>query len=195
MKNSSILKAAIAKDNQLPKPEQVVAILLEKEKQPKKQSDLFSLANLVGNWNLRFITGTRKTRHRAGVVLGAGRYIPRFIKIQIQYTAEDLSSNTGQVINSVKLAFLQLSLTGPIKFIPEKKILAFDFTYLKIFLGRFNLYQGYVRDGLKRNTDFEQQKLKNQAFFKYFLIEDDFIAARGKGGGLALWAREKTDEV
>ena len=189
----SILEAAIAVNGTTPDSDRIVAILLEQEKQQKKQSKIYSLSDIVGNWNLRFITGTQKTRQRAGVVLGAGRYIPRFVKIQIQYTADDSASNRGQVINSVKLSFLQLSLTGPIKFMPQQRILAFDFTYLKLSLGRFNLYQGYVRNGLQRNKDFERQKLKNQAFFKYFIIEDNFIAARGKGGGLALWGREKSD--
>ena len=191
MQYKSILQAALDKTSSTPpNSEQVVAILLEKEKQ-QKQKNICSLADLVGKWNLRFITGTRKTRQRAGVVLGAGRYIPRFIEIQIQYTADDLALDTGRVINSVKLSFLQISLTGPIKFMPQQRILAFDFTYLKLSVGRFNLYQGYVKNGLQRNSDFYQQKLKNQAFFKYFLIEDNFIAARGKGGGLALWEREE----
>ena len=191
MQYKSILQAALDKTSSTPpNSEQVVAILLEKEKQ-QKQKNICSLADLVGKWNLRFITGTRKTRQRAGVVLGAGRYIPRFIEIQIQYTADDLASDTGRVINSVKLSFLQISLTGPIKFMPQQRILAFDFTYLKLSVGRFNLYQGYVKNGLQRNSNFYQQKLKNQAFFKYFLIEDNFIAARGKGGGLALWEREE----
>ena len=187
----SILEAATAKaSGTLPDSDRIVAILLEKEKQQKKQENIYSLADLVGNWNLRFITGTQKTRQRAGIVLGAGRYIPRFIKIKIQYTANDLSSNKGQVINSVKLSFLQISLTGPIEFMPQQRILAFDFTYLKLSVGRFNLYQGYIKNGLQRNNDFYQQKLKNQAFFKYFMIENNLIAARGKGGGLALWNRE-----
>ena len=190
MQYKSILQAALDKTSSTPpNSEQVVAILLKKEKQ-QKQKNICSLADLVGKWNLRFITGTRKTRQRAGVVLGAGRYIPRFVEIQIQYTAHDLASDTGRVINSVKLSFLQISLTGPIKFMPRQRILAFDFTYLKLSVGRFNLYQGYVKNGLQRNSNFYQQKLKNQAFFKYFLIEDNFIAARGKGGGLALWGRE-----
>ena len=190
MQYESILEAAIDKTSSTPPDsDRVVAILLEKEKQ-QKQKNICSLSDLLGTWNLRFITGTRKTRKRAGIILGAGRYIPRFIKIQIQYTAEDLASNKGQVINSVKLSFLQISLTGPIKFIPQQRILAFDFIYLKLSVGRFNLYQGYVKNDLQRNSDFYQQKLKNQAFFKYFLIEDNLIAARGKGGGLALWGRE-----
>jgi hypothetical protein len=91
----------------------------------------------------------------------------------------------------VKLAFCELSLTGPIRFLPQKRILAFDFTYLKISVWGLTLYQGYIKNGVEREKLFAEKELKDQAFFKYFLIKDNFIAARGKGGGLALWTREK----
>ena len=32
--------------------------------------------------------------------------------------------------------------------------------------------------------------LKEQAFFNYFYFSKNLIAARGKGGGLALWGRD-----
>jgi hypothetical protein len=176
----------------LPNSSQVVNALLKLEKASKQTENNYSLADLIGTWNLRLITGTRKTRKRAGVVLGVGKYIPQLIKIQIIYQAEQPASNLGKVINSVTIAFLQLSLTGPIKFIPEKNILAFDFTYLKVSVWGVNLYQGYFQAGLSRETEFSQKKLKDQAFFTYFLIKDNFIAARGRGGGLALWSRAQS---
>lgn len=173
----------------LPNSAQVVNSLLKQEKISKKAENNYSLADLIGTWDLRFITGTQKTRKRAGIILGEGKYIPQLIKIQIVYQAEQPESNLGKIINSVTLAFIQLSLSGSIKFIPQKNILAFDFTYLKISVWGINLYQGYFQAGLSREIEFPGKKLKDQAFFTYFLIKDNFIAARGKGGGLALWRR------
>ena len=43
--------------------------------------------------------------------------------------------------------------------------------------------------GYREKLGFYEQKLKEKAFFKYFLIKENVIAARGKGGGLALWCR------
>jgi hypothetical protein len=165
--------------NKLPSSSSVVSALLKLEKTSKKTEINFSLADLIGIWNLRLITGTRKTRKRAGIVMGEGRYIPKLIKIQIAYQAEQPASNLGQVTNSVTLAFLQLSLRGPIKFIPQRNILAFDFTYLNVAVWGLNLYQGYFQSGLSREIEFPQKKLKDQVFFTYFLIKDNFIAARG----------------
>lgn len=191
---SIVEQAAIDKNSKtkLPSSSQVVNALLKLEKNRKNEQDSSCLSDLAGSWNLRFITGTKKTRQKAGIILGKGKYIPKLVKIQITYKTEPLTVNIGQVINFVKIAFLQLSLTGPIRFLPQKGILAFDFTYLKISVGGLNLYQGYIQNGLQREMKFAEKELKQQAFFKYFVIKDNFIAARGRGGGLALWSREKS---
>ncbi len=193
--NISIIKRAVnqkASRAELPEPSTVVNSLLALEKQFKKDKPDCSFTNLIGCWNLSFITGTQKTRQKAGIVLGVGQYIPRFIKIQITYeNDQQLLPNTGRVINSVKLAFLKLSLIGPVKFIPQKRILAFDFTYLNLNLFGYRVYDGYIRNGLEKEAKFYQTEIKHQAFFSYFLIEDNFIAARGRGGGLALWSRQE----
>ena len=191
---SIVEQAAIDKNSKtkLPSSSQVVNALLKLEKTPENEQDSYCLSNLAGSWNLRFITGTKKTRQKAGIILGTGKYIPKLIKIQITYKTESSTANIGQVINFVKLAFCELSLTGPIRFLPQTRILAFDFTYLKISVWGLNLYQGYIQNGVEREKLFAEKELKYQAFFKYFLIKDNFIAARGKGGGLALWTREKS---
>jgi hypothetical protein len=36
---------------------------------------------------------------------------------------------------------------------------------------------------------FYQDSIKKQAFFAFFVITPDLIAARGRGGGLALWTK------
>ncbi len=191
----------------LPNSAEVVEALLELEKSAKQKKTKYSLADLTGNWNLCFVTGladltgnwnlcfvtgTKKTRKRAGIVLGAGKYIPRLIKIKISYQKDrQETANIGKVINSVKIGFVELSLTGPIKFMPQKRILAFDFTYLKLVVLGFDLYDGYIKNGLKKEAEFEKKEIRQQAFFSYFLIQDNLIAARGRGGGLALWSREE----
>ncbi|MEL6580429.1 MAG: hypothetical protein AAFQ14_11805 [Cyanobacteria bacterium J06621_12] len=187
----SVLQQATLYGDKSPNSSQVVSALLKLEKETKRtDNENYSLTNLAGTWNLRFITGTKKNRKKAGIILGSGKYIPRFIKIQITYQAQQQKSNRGTVINSVKLGFLLLSLTGPIEFINKKSILAFDFTDLKFSLGNLVLYQGQIKNKASKDTNFWQQKLKDRAFFKYFLIKESFICARGKGGGLALWTRE-----
>ncbi|NJM96107.1 MAG: hypothetical protein HC800_01805 [Phormidesmis sp. RL_2_1] len=47
-----------------------------------------------------------------------------------------------------------------------------------------------MRGGSDREQAFAAQTLKDQAFFTFFCVENHYIAARGKGGGLALWVKD-----
>lgn len=176
-----------------PHPETVVQALLEAEKTTRKSKPHYSLEQLMGTWRLCFITGTKKTRDKAGIVLGAGRYIPKLIKIQITYSASAQKPpfDAGMIENCVNFGGFKLTLNGLTKFLPDKNILAFDFTRMSIQLLGASLYKGFIRGGEKKEQDFYQERIGNQAFFAYFLVRDDIIAARGKGGGLALWIRQE----
>jgi hypothetical protein len=169
----------------------VVEELLTAEKNLKQAKIRYDYTQLLGTWRLGFITGTKKSQQRAGVILKAGRFLPGVVKIQLTYQQSETNAAQGTVQNSVQLGLLQLVLTGPTQFWQNTNILAFDFTQMQVTLAGLKLYSGYIRGGQKREEDFYQQKLKEQAFFNYFLVEDDYIAARGKGGGLALWTKVK----
>ncbi|NES72975.1 MAG: hypothetical protein F6K24_51155, partial [Okeania sp. SIO2D1] len=81
------------------------------------------------------------------------------------------------------------SLSGPTKFIDKKNILAFDFTKITVKLLGVKLYSGYIRGGQESEDKFATESVGKQAFFAYFLIQEKFIAARGRGGGLAIWGK------
>lgn len=172
-----------------PAPEAVVEALLIAEKVAKQTRVRHTYPQLLGTWQLGFITGTKRSRQRAGVILGAGRFLPKWVKIYLSYSQSELSQERGTVQNSVELGPLQLILTGPTQFWSKTNILAFDFTRMKVSLSGLKLYEGYIRGGQEREARFYEQSVKEQAFFTYFLVENRCIAARGRGGGLALWTR------
>lgn len=172
-----------------PAPEAVVKALLIAEKVAKQTRVRHTYAQLLGTWRLGFITGTKRSRKRAGVILGAGRFLPKWVKIHLSYSQSELSHERGTVQNLVELGPLQLILTGPTQFWSKTNMLAFDFTRMKVSLSGLKLYEGYIRGGQERETYFYEQSVKEQAFFTYFLVENRCIAARGRGGGLALWTR------
>lgn len=175
----------------LPASTAVVETLIQAEKTAKQTKVRHVYSQLLGVWRLGFITGTKRTRQRAGVVLGAGRFLPKWVKVYLSYAQPEPSLDQGTIQNQVDLGPLQLVLTGPTQFWPKMNILAFDFTRMKVLLSGLKLYQGYIRGGQRREAKFHQQSVREQAFFTYFLVEDDCIAARGRGGGLALWVRER----
>ena len=183
--SAAVLEQAAAAQRSVGRPDakDLVAALQATEKLPKSG---YALTDLVGTWRLCFITGTKKTRQKAGVALGAGRYLPKLIRIQLTYQVAD--DDQGLVQNSVELGQLKLELSGPLKFWSKSRCLAFDFTKIQLAIGSLTLYQGRIKPETA-DQDFYQQPLKKQAFFKYFWVTEQGIAARGRGGGLALWYR------
>ncbi len=197
---NSLVQSAVSATlsaNQKPSPVQVIQALLDAEKTVKKTKPCYTFAQLIGTWRLYFVTGTQKKRHQPGITLGNGKYLPRWLNITLRYALIDqntLSPDQGQVENCVQFAAIQLILSGPIKFLSQKSLLVFDFTRMTVKWGQINFYSGYIRGGKKAEESFYLDNVSKQAFFAYFIIETTAIAARGKGGGLALWGRVEEDE-
>jgi len=198
----STIRAAVDFINQggkAPPSSDVVTALKAAEKESKREKQQYSYENLLGTWQLGFVSGT-KTKKTAGKpikTLGNGRFLPRFIAIAITYTqhatADANRESNGTAENAVTLGPLKLKLTGPTHFWRKTNSLAFDFTALQANLGALPLYDGAMRGGAKRDETFQTQPLKNQAFFTFFIVQPNYIAARGKGGGLALWVRQQPE--
>ncbi|MDJ0725844.1 MAG: hypothetical protein QNJ38_12100 [Prochloraceae cyanobacterium] len=187
---SEAAKAVVTQEGAKPSPESVVEALLAAEKSSKKNKDKYSIDRLFGSWRLCFITGTKKTRAKAGTVLGAGKYVPNWVKITITYQ-KSAEFEVGKVDNLVEFGPFKLCVSGPIKLIPNTNILAFDFTRMIVSIFGLKLYSGYIREGKKSEDRFYQTALKDlEVFFVYFLVTDDCIAARGRGGGLAIWGKD-----
>lgn len=177
-----------------PESQVLISQLLTLEKQAKREKLIFPFASLQGAWRLIFITGTKKAQKQAGKVLGKGRYLPDWVTVAIAYAGGELQDpmatwQRGTVQNLVKLGPLKLSLSGPLKFQAQKRLLAFDFTHLRACLGSLPLYQGAIRGGEKSDAQFYEMAIAQQAFFSYFYVTDEVIAARGRGGGVALWVK------
>ena len=188
-----------------PEPTNVVAALLAIEKQHRKDKPSFQYEDLLGHWRLGFVSGTKSVRPRPNAPPvkrpGKGRFLPGWVDVEIVYSREPSSKaqyaadaplvpnvRLNAVRNSVTLGPLQLSLFGPTRFWARPNALAFDFTNIAVSLGSWTPYSGAVRGG-DDPKKFKAQSLKDQAFFTFFIVEEQYIAARGKGGGLAVWTR------
>jgi hypothetical protein len=174
-----------------PKPEVLVNALLQAEKTAKQQRLTYSFESLVGKWRLCFATGTKKARERGGIILGKGLYVPKIVAIHISLNAaleQDLGR--GEIGNQVQLGSISLKLTGPAQYLGKKNLLAFDFNQMVISLFGRVVYKKQIRSGKVQSEDFYNQPIAKLPFFAFFVVNEDFIAARGRGGGLALWIRE-----
>ncbi|CAD5925438.1 hypothetical protein L2E67_04315 [Planktothrix agardhii 1803] len=176
----------------------IAETLIRCENQAKKTKEKHSFESLVGNWRLCWVSGTQKIRKQAGIVKGNGLYIPSFLNLQIIYSRYPhplltievpTEIDAGIIQNCVQLNQFNLTLTGPAKFLEKKNILAFDFTNLTSKLFGLNIYDGKMHGTSSNAQQFYQDSIKKQAFFAFFVITPDLIAARGRGGGLALWTK------
>jgi hypothetical protein len=174
----------------LPKGEEVVKALLEAEKANKQQKVSYEFESIAGQWRLCFVTGAKKSKKKAGIILGKGFYIPKLTFVGIYFNLTDKAKFRGEIGNQVKIGSLSLQLSGPAQWQNKKNLLAFDFNQALVKLFNTNIYSGGIRGGKSKSEDFYHQSIAKQAFFAFFLVTDDFIAARGRGGGLALWKKE-----
>ncbi|MEH2271686.1 MAG: hypothetical protein V7K68_25225 [Nostoc sp.] len=177
--------------NTRPSAEILVTALLQAEKAAKQQRLTYPFESLLGKWQLCFVTGTKKVREGGGIVLGKGLYVPKFIAIHVSFNAtSEKDSGKGEIGNQVKFSPVLLKLTGPVQYLGKKNLLAFDFNYMVISLFGRAVYNRAIRSGKLQTEDFYNQPIAKLPFFAFFLVTEDFIAARGRGGGLAFWIRE-----
>ena len=93
------------------------------------------------------------------------------------------------MVNFPDLISLLFKLTGPAKYLGKKNLLAFDFTHVQLRLFNRAIYSGGFRGGKSGAVNFSEQSVAKLPFFAFFIISKSFIAARGRGGGLALWVK------
>lgn len=179
-------------DRSRPDPAIVVAALLQAEKTAKQTRLIYPSESLLGQWRLCFTTGTRKLRRKGGIALGKGFYLPRFSPAYIGF--DQASASPLAASNQVQLGGLKLKFTGPAKYLGKKNLLAFDFTQVQLLAGDRSLFSIGFRGGEAKAAAFEELSIAQLPFFAFFLVTDEFIAARGRGGGLALWIASRSAE-
>ncbi|MGG6293222.1 hypothetical protein ACQ4M4_02270 [Leptolyngbya sp. AN02str] len=173
-----------------PSAEAMVQALLATETQAKQERRRYPSSALQGQWRLCFTTGVRK-RKQGGIRLGNGFYMPKFSPAYIGFhPALSDAAAEGSIRNQIQLGGLKLTLTGPCRYLDKKNLLAFDFTDIHITLLGQTLYQGGIRGGAQKTDMFAQTPIGKLPFFAFFEVSDRYIAARGRGGGLALWIKE-----
>jgi hypothetical protein len=180
-----------------PTPEEMVVALLQAEKAAKQQRLTYSADSLKGEWRLCFATGTRKVRQRGGIMLGRGFYLPGWVKASLGFARLPESSHPHQLVitNQLNLINSRLKLSGSAHYFGKKNLVAFDFNQMQIDVFQRTVYRGKFPGNSTSVETFYDQAIARLPFFAFFLVTDELIAARGRGGGLALWVNCKTDAV
>jgi hypothetical protein len=177
-----VLAQAIAQDNR-PPTAAVTLALLEAEKHNRKRS--FSVQGLMGEWRLYFSSRGKVKLGDTGL---RGFYLPSWLPAQIGFGTNEREEAPLEVTNQVTVGLIHLKLTGPARFSEKKNLLAFDFTRLEVrALGQL-VYKGKFPSPRKDKV-FMDIPIGKLPFFAFFEVGDRLIAARGRGGGLAIWVK------
>lgn len=182
-----------------PSADQVVQALLQAEQFAKQQRLQYSFADLLGNWRLCFTTGVKKRSspggQKGGIRLTQGFYLPPWTPARIGFFAapEAVTPGQGTIANQIQFGPVRLRFTGPARYPGKKNLLAFDFTQIAVDGFEKTLFQTGFRGGQAKAAQFEQVPIAKLPFFAFFSVTPDWVAARGRGGGLALWIREAPD--
>ena len=124
-------------------------------------------------WRLVFTSGTKEVQKAMKGATGGGKYFP--ITAVQRWDA-------GEIENGIFLGHLAaLTFSGPYSM--KGKKLSFDFDTLKIRIG-----PGKFSFKLKDKIT-EYAAPPKDPFFLFFYVGEDLVAARGRGGGIAFWAK------
>ncbi len=167
-----------------PPAQKVAEALLQAEKYTKQHRVRYPFPSLLGQWRLWLIVTPRKSRQAA-----KAWYIPSLAKAEISFASDTPEQNLGTIQNQLTVGLLQVCLTGLTKYPNQNNLLAFDLIKMQLRVLRKTLFQGAIRGGEQKANNFAEQPIKNLPFFAFFWVTETAIAARGRGGGLALWVK------
>jgi hypothetical protein len=170
----------------------MVKALQQAETSARQEKLAIPFVDIAGEWRLCFATGASKSPQKLGIKLGKGYYLPKFVVASIAFTPDLKSTTVGTITNQLKVGGFELKFTGPCSYPGKKNLLVFDFTQIQITVLRRIVYQGKIRSG---KTDAiagaVPKSVGKMPFFAFFWASPTEIAARGRGGGLALWVKEE----
>jgi hypothetical protein len=182
----------------------IVQALLQAEQVCRQQRRRYPLADLLGQWQLAFVVG-KGAKLKAGLpmvsdrpkAIGRGFSIPQWTGAQISFSpvpeaseaASEFAEPRAVIGNQVQVGLVKLSLTGPARYPGQRNLLGFDFTQLAVSILGQSVYQGAMPGPQRDPAKFETSPIGRLPFFAFFSITPDYIAARGRGGGLAMWVK------
>jgi hypothetical protein len=179
---------AAASSGARPGAKQVIQALLDAERQTKQQRQQLSPEALLGTWRLRF-TAPKKSAYKAGQPEGSGFYMPGLAAATLGFSHGNAADDPLTIQNQLQIGPLKLRFTGPARFLPKKNLLAFDFVRLQVLISSLCLIDVPLRGRSKKSEIFSATPVGKLPFFAFFAACDRYIAARGRGGGLALWVK------
>lgn len=158
----------------LPNGEQLRALELESRKKGSK----LQMVDLVGSWKLKTIWG--KTNQEASSLSGS-----LLRAAQARLAIKIVDTDELELHNSIGLLGITLSFKGPGVLVQKRPLLQFYFQKLQIGIAQIHLISFSLPAPTQGAEPFFALIARGETE-----TGDVWLAARGRGGGLALWMRE-----
>lgn len=162
--------------------------LLEAEAKAKRDRLELPVAKFLGNWRLYYVTTGKvnlKSKRRRGFQL------PQWLPAMISFAENPNPISPLCITNQITIAGIHIQFTGPARHQTKKNLLAFDFTHCVVTVFGIQVYSGAVPSPTQGKV-FNEVPIGKLPFFAFFQVSDRLIAARGRGGGLAVWVKTIT---
>ncbi|MFM7675612.1 MAG: DCC1-like thiol-disulfide oxidoreductase family protein [Synechococcus sp.] len=153
--------------------------LLEREQLSRRQGSGLGAGDLDACWQLERVWP--KGRDRSDALSSA---LLRWLGARLEIRATDSGSGLA-LTNAVRLGSLELRFRGPGELTGRRPLLRFGFERLELVWSP----AGSGERVLLARALPPPPSPQRQPFFALIAAEDNWLAARGRGGGLALWRR------
>ncbi len=191
---SEVLRAVVAAFHALgarPAGAEVTAALLALEKSTKQARLPIGPTNLLGTWRLCF-SADKRSRYHLGQPVGKGFYVPRWAIAHLSLVVNPDQPDQLCIANQLRVGPVHIHFSGPARYHAKRNLVAFDFTHLTLRCFGLPVYQGGFKRPQRGKSSFADTAIAQLPFFSFFAATDAYLAARGRGGGLALWIAESS---
>ena len=147
------------------------------EKNSQKEGSGIVYEELLGMWMFQYVwkKGSDEIDNISSTIL-------QVLSARLELTKKDPENNLNFAIkNSISFGLLNIIFTGSASLKGLRPLLPFCFDNFKINIGNFSII----------NKSIKKPKEKEMPFFSLIGISkvDNWMCARGRGGGLAIWIR------
>jgi len=147
------------------------------EQNSQKEGSGIVYEELLGIWRFEYVwkKGSDEIDNISSTIL-------QVLSARLELTKKDPANNLNFAIkNSISFGLLNIIFTGSASLKGLRPLLPFYFDNFKINIGNFSII----------NKSIKKPKEKEMPFFSLIGISkvDNWMCARGRGGGLAIWIR------
>ena len=156
-----------------------LAGLLEQEALARSHGSGIQATALLGEWSPQRLWGKGEQQESQGQTK-----LLQWLNARLLISgSEENQPGDLSIANSISLGPLKLSFNGPGWLQGKRPLLCFRFERLTLELGGTTLFQ----------RPLPEPKPKRTPFFALIAVEQNqWLVARGRGGGLALWSARKS---